>query len=60
VDASTLRFHQQLIRFLKGMLTAYEKWIADQGDAAVVNCLKQVRRNAVASSDENDDVDTTT
>jgi hypothetical protein len=60
MDSSTLIFHRQLLRFLKGACSAYEKWIVDQSEVAIVDRLKQVRRNAVASSDANDDVDTTT
>lgn len=32
MDPSTIKLHQSLLRHLKGLVSAYGEWIADQAD----------------------------
>jgi hypothetical protein len=43
MDAATVRFHEALLRQLKGVLTAYSAWIDSQRVEATVAQLKQVK-----------------
>lgn len=42
-DASTLTLHRALLRQAKGMLSAYEAWIAEQEVAVLATTLKRER-----------------
>lgn len=55
MDTSTLTLHRSLLRLVKGAVSAYERWVADQSDDAIADRLKLVRRNSAPN-----DVDTNT
>lgn len=55
MDSSTLALHRSLLRLLKGSIKAYEVWIDEQHQNAMVDRLKLVRGATVSPS-----VDTTT
>ena len=54
MDASTLKLHRQLLRFLKGSVAAYGAWIEEQAAVAVVASLK--KRKAHLPSEEKDEL----
>lgn len=41
MDTSTLTLHTTLLRLLKGSISAYETWIAEQQALLVVESLKE-------------------
>jgi len=49
MDTSTLALHRSLLRLVKGAVTAYEKWVEDQRDDAIADCLKRVRGHSTAN-----------
>ena len=58
MDASTLQFHRELLRFLKGAAKSYERWIADQAAALAVENLKE-RKEALTRESVVEEFDTT-
>jgi hypothetical protein len=43
MDVSTLRLHKAVLRHLKGVLSAYDAWLADQEAEAAAALLRSER-----------------
>lgn len=49
MDASTVQFHRELLRHLKGALKSYQRWIDEEAQDLTVESLKR-KKSALANA----------